>query len=195
LTGFEVLHAVPATVSTPLVVFVTGYDQHALAAFDAHAVGYLLKPVEAERLAPALERARRLNAFTDEREKERAAILNVVRAAQSIMRHVVCRKGDRVLLTPPDQILWFEMNSGIVRARTTTESFWVNYQLNELEAALPSEMFFRARREVLVNIGRIKEIRPYFKSGFRLIMSDAANTEITVSERRAKPLRLRVPGL
>ena len=87
------------------------------------------------------------------------------------------------------------MEDGIVKARTAGDTFWVNHQLSELEACLPTELFFRARREVLVNLDKIKEIRPYFKSGFLLIMSDAANTEIVVSERQARPLRQRIPGL
>ena len=62
----------------------------------------------------------------------------------------------------------------------------MNYQLGELEASLPAELFFRARREVLVNLSRIKEIKPYFKSGFLLVMADAAATEIVVSERQAR---------
>ena len=66
------------------------------------------------------------------------------------------------------------MEDGIVKAKATNDSFWVNYQLVELEAALPKELFFRARREVLVNLSKIKEIKPYFKSGFLLVMSDAA---------------------
>jgi len=71
----------------------------------------------------------------------------------------------------------------------------VNYQLGELEAGLPGDLFFRARREVLVNMARIKEIRPYFKSGFLLVMSNAAATEIVVSERQAPQFRQRIPGL
>jgi two-component system LytT family response regulator len=67
LSGFEVLRAVSSTIALPLVIFVTGYDQHALAAFDANALAYLLKPVESERLTQAVERARRLSAFTDEK--------------------------------------------------------------------------------------------------------------------------------
>src|SRR6516165_9884889 len=93
------------------------------------------------------------------------------------------------------QILWFQVQDGIVHATTAKDSFWVNYQLAELEAALPPDEFFRARREVLVNISRIKEIKPYFKSSFLLVMSDAASTEIAVSERQARPLRQRLPGL
>jgi DNA-binding LytR/AlgR family response regulator len=96
---------------------------------------------------------------------------------------------------PSEQILWFQVQDGIVHATTAKDSFWVNYQLAELEAALPPDEFFRARREVLVNVSRIKEIKPYFKSSFLLVMSDAASTEIAVSERQARPLRQRLPGL
>ena len=73
--------------------------------------------------------------------------------------------------------------------------FAVNYQLSELDAGLAESNFFRARRAVLVNLGRVKEIRPYFKSSFLLIMNDSTQTEIQVSERQAKLLRQRIPGL
>jgi DNA-binding LytR/AlgR family response regulator len=83
-----------------------------------------------------------------------------------VLRHVVCRRRDRLLLVPPEQIVWFEIDAGIVRARTATESFWVNHQLGELEAALPREPFFRARREVLVNISRLKEFGRTSRAAF-----------------------------
>ena len=190
LTGFEVLRSLPAAVPLPLVIFVTGYDQHALAAFDANALAYLLKPVEPDRLSQAVDRARRLD-----RERERERLMRVAREAPKPLRQIVCRKRDRAVLLPPEQILWFQVEDGIVRAHTAAETFWVNYQLGELEAGLPAETFFRARREVLVNLNRIREIKPYFKSGFLLTMADAAGTEIAVSERQAKPLRQRIPGL
>ncbi len=195
LKGFEVLRSIPSTIELPLVIFTTGYDQHALAAFEANALAYLLKPIEAERLAVAVERSTKLCSLSAEREKERQRILRVTGEAPKTLRKVVCRKGSRALLVPLEQILWFQVRDGIVRATTTKDTYWVNYQLAELEAALPKEEFFRARREVLVNMSRIKEIKPYFKSSFLLIMSDAASTEIAVSERQARPLRQRLPGL
>ena len=70
LTGFELLQAIPPAVPMPLVIFVTGYDQHALAAFEANALAYLLKPVEPERLAQAIERASRLHTRADERDHD-----------------------------------------------------------------------------------------------------------------------------
>jgi two-component system, LytTR family, response regulator len=189
LNGFEVLNSLTPTLTPPYVIFATGYDQHALAAFDANALAYLLKPVEPERLAHAIERARKLGAG------DREHVMKVAREAPKVLRQIVCRKRDRLVLMTGEQIFWFQVEDGIVKAHTATESFWVNYQLGELEAGLPHELFFRARREVLVNLDRIKEIRPYFKSGFLLIMSDTASTEIVVSERQARSLRQRIPGL
>ena len=195
LTGFEVVRSIPPKIPLPLIIFTTGYDQHALTAFEVNALAYLLKPVEPERLAQAVERARRLNAFTDDKETERQSLLRAAQAAPKPLRRVVCRSRDRLVLVPVEQILWFQVEGGIVKARSSSESFWVNYQLSELEAALPEDLFFRARRDVLVNLTRIKEIKPYFKSGFLLIMSDAAATEIVVSERQVHPFRQRLPGL
>ncbi|HEV2445529.1 MAG TPA: LytTR family DNA-binding domain-containing protein [Candidatus Sulfopaludibacter sp.] len=190
LTGFEVLRSIPPKVPLPLVIFVTGYDQHALAAFEANALAYLLKPVEPERLAQAVDRAKRLD-----RGSEGERILRVARQAPKPLRQIVCRKRDRAILLPPEQICWFQVQDGIVKAHTAAETLWVNYHLGELEAGLPPEMFFRARREVLVNLNRIREIKPYFKSGFLLVMADNAATQIAVSERQARPLRQRIPGL
>jgi two-component system, LytTR family, response regulator len=195
LTGFEVVRSIPAGVPLPLIIFTTGYDQHALAAFELNALAYLLKPVEPERLAQAVERARRLNTFNDDKEAERQSILRAAQAAPKLLRRVVCRARDRLVLLPVEQILWFQVESGIVKARSANDWFRVNYQLNELEASLPEDLFFRARRDVLVNLTRIKEIKPYFKSGFLLIMSDAVATEIVVSERQVHPFRQRLPGL
>lgn len=195
LTGFEVLRSVRRTVPLPLVIFVTGYDQHALAAFEADALAYLLKPVAPERLAQVLDRARKFSASPDENERERRHLMQAVRGSPKGLRHVVCRKRDRMLLLTPDHILWFASEGGIVKAHTESEVYWVNYQLAELESSLGEDSFFRARREVLVNVNRIKEIRPYFKSGFLLIMGDAAATEIVVSARQVHRLRQRIPGL
>ncbi len=195
LTGFEVLQSVRRTVPLPLVVFVTGYDQHALAAFEADALAYLLKPVTPERLAQVLDRARRFGGSPEENDREREHVLQVVRGSPKGLRHVVCRKRDRMLLIVPENILWFASEDGIVKAHTESEVYWVNYQLSELESSLPQEVFFRARREVLVNVNHIREIRPYFKSGFLLIMNDSAATEIVVSARQVHPLRQRIPGL
>jgi two-component system LytT family response regulator len=195
LDGFGVLRSLPADAPKPVVIFVTGFDQHALEAFEADALAYLLKPVEAERLAVVLERAACLCSQKTGRADENLRSLEAARAIAPKLEQIVGRKRDRLLLLAPAEIVYFAAESGVIKARTATDSYLVNHQLSELEASLDAEKFFRARREVLVNLRAVKEIRPYFKSSFLLIMGDAAATEIAVSERQSKQLRKRIPGL
>jgi two-component system, LytTR family, response regulator len=195
LSGFEVLRALPSDLAMPLVVFVTAYDQHALAAFEANALAYLLKPVSPERLARVVDRATRLYQHTPQRLTEQQQVERLLQSTVRSLQQVVGRKRDRFVLLRPDEIVLFQVDGGIVRAKTATDSYWVNHQLTELENGLPEGLFFRARREVLVNLAKVKEIRPYFKSSFLLTMTDAALTEVPVSERQAKLLRQRLPGL
>jgi len=192
LDGFQVIRSIPRAAPRPLIVFVTGFDRHALEAFEANALAYLLKPVEKEQLAVVLERAAKLCAFERLRREEERRVDEVSRARSPVLEQIVGCKRDRFVLLDPDEILYFSAENGLVRAKTATESYVVNYQLAELEAALP-QAFFRARRSALVNLRRVKEVRPFFKSSFVLAMPDAA--EIAVSARQAKLLRLRIPGL
>src|SRR5262245_23887851 len=107
LSGFDILRALPQAAEMPLVIFVTGYHQHALAAFEANALAYLMKPVEPDRLTHAVERAYRLHTFAADRGGETRRVLQAVRDAPEILRQVVCRKHDRVLLVLPQHVLWF----------------------------------------------------------------------------------------
>jgi two-component system LytT family response regulator len=167
LDGFETLKALPADLILPLIIFVTGFHEHAMAAFDANAIAYLLKPIEPERLREMLERAWRLHQFAE----------------------------DRFLLLDPAEVVYFYIDHGIVRARTNHDTVWVNYQISDLEQGLTELNFFRAHRSSLVNLRRVKEIRPAARSAFMLIMDDPANTQIEVSERQARTLRTVIPGL
>jgi DNA-binding LytR/AlgR family response regulator len=192
LDGFQVIRSISPEMPRPLFIFVTGFDRHALQAFEANALAYLLKPVEKEQLAMVLERAAKLCAFEKLRSEQERAVEEVARTRVLVLDQIVGCKRDRFVLLNPDEILYFSAENGLVRAKTATESYVVNYQLAELEAAL-AQAFFRARRSALVNLRRVKEIRPFFKSSFVLAMPDAA--EIAVSARQAKLLRLRIPGL
>jgi DNA-binding LytR/AlgR family response regulator len=192
LDGFQVVRSIAPSLPRPLIIFVTGFDRHALQAFEANALAYLLKPVEDEQLATVLERASKLCAFEKLRNEEDHAVNEVVRSRSLVLEQIVGCKRDRFVLLSPDEILYFNAEDGLVRAKTASESYVVNYQLAELETAL-AQCFFRARRSTLVNLRKVKEIRPFFKSSFVLAMPDAA--EIAVSARQAKLLRLRIPGL
>ena len=102
-------------------------------------------------------------------------------------------------LLKPEDIFWFSIVDGIVRARTLADSYWLNHSIGHLEDSLEQSAagrsFFRARRDSLVNLNHVRLIRPYDRSTFVLVMADPQNTEIVVSERQAKLLRERLPGL
>jgi DNA-binding LytR/AlgR family response regulator len=195
LDGFETLKALPAELALPLIIFVTGFHEHAMAAFDANAIAYLLKPIESERLREMVERAWRLQNFADDRVQAAHRIDKFAASVPRDFRQIVARKLDRFLLLDPAEILFFYIDHGIVRARTSDDNVWVNYQLGDLEEGLSEFSFFRAHRASLVNLRRVKEIRPTARSAFTLIMDDAASTRIEVSERQARTLRLMIPGL
>jgi len=186
--GFEVLDSLPVN-RIPLVIFATAYDEYALAAFAANAIGYLLKPIKRERLNMAIERASKLlnneTGFSDEREKLR----DVVKQMVPPLRQIVARRRDRFVLLSLERIFYFRIESGLLRARTVTESYWTDYQINDLESRLPSPPFLRVDRSAIVNLDHVREIVPFPKSTYLLLLNDSEGTEIRVSERRSKKLR------
>lgn len=194
LDGFGVVRGMSSSAPTPLIIFATSFDQHALAAFEANAIAYLLKPIEPARLETAMDRVRRLLDSEIERAEDRERV-HAIAGFNKQLQRVVCRKGHSVVLLNPEDIFWFYIDGGIVKARTASETYWVNYQLAQLEGGLDGYSFFRARREILINLSRVKLIKPYDRSTFMLTMADADETELLVSERQAKELRQRLPGL
>ncbi|HEX5736159.1 MAG TPA: LytTR family DNA-binding domain-containing protein [Blastocatellia bacterium] len=188
LSGLEVLQALPKKTALPMVIFATAYDEYALAAFDANAIGYLLKPVNRDRLRQAISRAAALIASADEASDERRRLENVVSQSATAPRQIVARKRDRLVLLALEDIYFFRLEDGILRAKTEAETYWTDYQIGELEKRLPDPPFFRAHRSVIVNLDRVKEIAPFFKSTYLLVMKDRQATEIQTSERQSKKL-------
>jgi DNA-binding LytR/AlgR family response regulator len=195
LNGFQMLKAIPVGSPIPLVIFVTGYDEYALAAFEAEALAYLLKPIEEERLASSLNRARQLSKYPSNVREEQHRVVDMARRAATRMDYIVGRRQDRFVLLHPTEIAFFMAESGVVKAHTVTDIFHVDINLNELEKSLFSQRYFRAHRSTLVNLAHVREIEPYFRSSYMLVMMDAGKSEIQVSERQAKLLRERIPGL
>jgi DNA-binding LytR/AlgR family response regulator len=195
LNGLQMLRALPESTPIPLVIFITGYDEHALAAFEANALAYLLKPVEEERLSSALDRARLLLANAPDRRADAEHLREVVARRRAPMNRIVGKKRDRFYLLRPDEIVFFSAEDGLVKAHSLNESYTVDLPLNELEEELAARHFFRANRAALVNLNRIREIQPYFRSSYIILMADAENTQLQVSERQARELRSKVPGL
>jgi DNA-binding LytR/AlgR family response regulator len=189
MNGFEVLDSLAPGTPSPLVIFTTAFDEYAVAAFEVNASGYLLKPISRGRLSEALDRARKLalseSLAADEWDRARRA---AARAAPPI-HQLVGRRRDRFVLVQLDQVILIWVEDGLVKIKTPTETLWSDYQLGDLELRLPDPPFLRARRSVIVNMKRVKEVAPYFKSTYLLILDDAERTQVQVSERQSKRLR------
>lgn len=189
LGGFEVLRALDQERRVPLVIFVTAYDEYALSAFQNNAIGYLLKPINRLHLQRAVQRASALLSNQPEYDRERARILDAVQRSNQPLFQIPARKRDHIMLLSLDDIYWFKIEDGLVRVKTDEYLYWTNYLISELEARLPGEMFFRADRATIVNLRKVREIVPFFKNTYTLLMKDQDASEIRVSERRSKKLR------
>jgi two-component system LytT family response regulator/two-component system response regulator LytT len=198
LDGFQMLRELPDPEITPLVIFATSFEQHALQAFKENALAYLLKPIDENLLNLALKRAERLLASVPDLHEEMEKTRRAASTAPPLSS-VVGHKQNNCFLLKPEDIFWFAIVDGIVRARTLTDSYWLNHPIGYLEDSLaqsaPGHNFFRARRDSLVNLNHVRVIRPYDRSTFVLVMADKQDTEFVVSERQAKLLRERLPGL
>ena len=195
LTGFEVARRLLRAGAESQIVFVTAYDQYAIEAFNVNAVDYLLKPVEASRLATAVERVRKR--LISERPAARAAsaadlerVLQMLNDRQDRREQLAIKVSDRFLLVQAEEIVYASVEDDVITVETNSLSGTSNYRtLDELQAHLDPTVFWRVHRSHLVNINKIKEIVPWFSRNFLLKMRDAKGTEIPVSRSQTKRLR------
>ncbi len=186
------------------IVFVTAFDQYAIDAFQVDAVDYLLKPVDPERLDQAVQRARRrIGARTsprtagdggrDERALANAELERLVkRLAQGQVRRerLAVKVGERFFLVDAGDVIFATLADEVVTVAASGFTGTSNYRtLDDLQAQLDPETFWRVHRAYLVNINKIKEIVPWFSRNYILKMSDAKSTEVPVSRSQTKRLR------
>ena len=191
LTGFEVARRVVQAGVESQLVFVTAYDQYAIDAFDVNAVDYLLKPVEAERLATAVERVRkRLTAEKPRKDNDLEPLLQMLVDRQGRREQLAIRIDERFLLVQTDEVVHASVEDDQIRVVTNSLSGTSNYRtLDELQTRLDPAVFWRVHRSHLVNINKIKEIVPWFSRNYILKMKDAKGTEIPVSRSQTRRLR------
>lgn len=190
MTGFEVARRLLEQQPGCQIVFVTAYDQYAIEAFEVNAVDYLLKPIEQARLEQALHRvARRISADRPLNE-QLAKILRIVGERQSRRDQMAIKVADRYLLVQADDIVFASLTGDTINVVTNGLAGTSNYRtLDELQARLDPDVFWRVHRSHLVNITKIKEIVPWFSRNYILRMNDSKATEIPVSRSQTKRLR------
>ena len=187
IDGFEVLRGIRPE-EMPAIVFVTGDDRHALKAFDAHALDYLLKPFDGERLERALDRARsRLSGAGQPDWSRRILDLIESRLPAPPLDRLVIRSGGGVFFVKPQDVDWVNAEGNYVRIHAGKDSYVVRETMNDLESRLFSARFARIHKSILVNIDRIREIRPLLTGGHTVLLTDG--TRLTWSRGYASRLR------
>jgi len=172
----------------PHFILATAYDQYAIEAFRLEAMDYLLKPVEKDRLALTIERARRAIA-----EKARAAApaegVPAPRSGQQRTKLLV-KNGGRNFIVDSQDMVYATIQDGLITVVASGVEGESNYRtIEELQSSLDPDAFWRVHRSFLVNINRIREVIPWFKSSFQIRMDDRKQTEIPVSRVQTKRLR------
>jgi two-component system, LytTR family, response regulator len=189
LTGLEVVRQLQESGTTAAVVFVTAFDHQAVEAFEVNAVDYLLKPVDATRLAQAVNRARTRRADSPPLADQLDRLVRMIAPAHRPAQ-VAVKVQERFVLVQADDILYASVVDDSINIVTGQVSGTSNDRtLDELQARLDPATFWRVHRSHLVNINKIKEIVPWFSRNYILRMKDAKATEIPVSRSQTRRLR------
>jgi two-component system, LytTR family, response regulator len=188
MDGFAVIEAVGAQ-RMPHVIFVTAYDEHALRAFEVHALDYLLKPMDGSRFAEALARARdrirgkNLEAIAAQLQE----MMSALKGEKDYLERLSIKSAGRILLLDVDEIDWIEAADNYVQVHAGQASHLLLATMNSLETRLNPQQFLRIHRSTIVNLKRIKELHPMFHGEFRVILQD--NTQLTSGRSYSKNLQ------
>jgi two-component system, LytTR family, response regulator LytT len=190
LSGFEVARRVVTKGLGTHIIFVTAFDQYAVEAFEVNAIDYILKPVETARLEQALLRARRRSETEAPLNEHIEKIVKLVGDRQQRRGQIAVKVAERFLLVQTEDVIYASLNGDTISIVTGHVTGTSNYRtLDELQASLDPDVFWRVHRSHLVNINKIKEIVPWFSRNYILRMKDGKGTEIPVSRSQTKRLR------
>ncbi len=169
----------------PHFVLTTAFDQYAVEAFRLRALDYLLKPVQRERLAESVDRAKR--ALDGKQPNDRPADAPKPPTQRT---KLLVRANNRNLIVDAQDLIYATIDDGTITVVTSHFEGQSNYRtIEELQSNLDPNVFWRVHRSFLVNINKIREVIPWFKSSFQLKMDDKKQTEIPVSRIQTRRLR------
>ena len=195
LDGFGVIKKLlDRKLAMPQFIFATAFDQYAVKAFEVNAVDYLLKPFDKKRVLQAVEKVRsRKRGAEPGSPAERIDTLVKLLEAQKPggkSSKVMIRSAGRLMLVDQKDICFASIEDGVISVFTLQMEGQSNCRtLEELLEGLDPNQFWRAHRGYVVNINRIKEVVPWFKSSYQLRMDDKKQTEVPVSRAQTKRLR------
>ena len=194
LDGFGVIKKLlDKKIPLPKIVFATAFDQYAVKAFEVNAVDYLLKPFDKKRVAQAVQKAR-IQQETESLPAEKIdTLMRMLQAPKTQSSKILLKTVGRMFLVDQREICYAWIEEGVITVVTAGPSGMEGQSncrtLEELLSSLDAVLFWRAHRSYLVNINRIREVVPWFKSSYQLRMDDKKQSEIPVSRAQTKRLR------
>lgn len=171
MDGFEVLRALPKE-KLPGVVFLTAYEQHALRAFEVHALDYLLKPVDDERFAVAVERARKVDDSASRMRTTERILQMLGRDSEKHASRFIVRTGSRIQIVLAEDIDWIGAAGDYTELHVRGRSHLLRETMNSLEQNLDPAKFMRIHRSRIVRTSRIRELRSIENREFVVSLSD-----------------------
>ena len=189
LDGFEILDAVPAD-RMPAIIFVTAYDRFAVRAFEVHAVDYLLKPVEPERLDQALGYVfdRHL-----QQEDPRTRLLEFMQVVESHRGHpnrILLKSDNEIICLKPSEIDWIESAGNYACFHIGSQTRISRETMNAIEYQLERHSFVRIHRTAIVNLERIRRLKPLLYGDYEIELRDGTKLPLSRSHRQAVIKRL-----
>lgn len=193
LDGFGVIKKLlDKKLPLPKIVFSTAFDQYAVRAFEVNAVDYLLKPFDRKRVAQSIEKARAKMEPAPSSDKL-DTLVRMLESQKPQASKILLKTAGRLFLVSQRDICYASIEDGIITVVTSGANGMEGQSncrtLEELLDSLDPNLFWRAHRSYLVNINRIKEVVPWFKSSYQLRMDDKKQMEIPVSRAQTKRLR------
>ena len=183
LSGFDMLKRLPKN-RRPFIIFLTAYDEYALRAFEVHALDYLLKPIDSERFAAAIERARRQMKFqaADSIETRLRNLIEEQTAGKRpspYLERFTVRTGSRITFVLADEIDWIEAVGDYAALHVGNKNPLLRETLSTLEARLDPEKFVRIHRSAIVQVSRICELRTLPNRELRLRLTSGADLKVS----------------
>ena len=192
LNGFKVVEQLSKKDVLPQVIFVTAYDQYAVKAFDVNAMDYILKPIERSRLEKAVQRVKKQLESESKMSGQLQNLISLMASPEhkSKKSKLLVKDKNRNLLVDSEDLIYASVSGSVVQVATQELTGETNFRtLEELQANLDPEIFWRVHRSYLVNINKIKEVVPWFNRTLQLKMADRKETEIPVSRSHSKRLK------
>jgi two-component system LytT family response regulator len=179
--GFDLLERLGPS-RAPTTVFVTAYADHAVRAFEVHALDYLLKPIDDGRFARALGRAKE-QVRLRERGTPDPRVGALLEARGRFARRFLVKGRDRTVVVNAEDIDWIEAADYYVSLHVGNASHLLRETMNELEGKLDPEKFFRVHRSSIINLERVREIQPLFRGDCELVLASGCKVRLSRTRR------------